>query len=330
MAAAPTNRAVWLCLAATAVLLLGGCGGAGQNLTGGSVPVGGRAITGSAVLPDGSRVVGARVTVRSLPSGAVLHTATTDSSGHFTCSRIPTDADISIVVAAPPTSTMEAVVPQAELAANPVQPLDVGAVTALTTVVAAAIHLERRPAPEDTGGIVANQKPRLDIEAQDAHYSLAMQDQFIRDANSLNAEALTLIVPTANTELAGFAAQPSNDTAAAALNGLLGYLRAAHMRDLHIDSDSRSALIARQLAGTVYSPEVIVGALRTAKVANVTSVQISSASQRERTELTAFSGLGTGITPFEALVIAADLRTNGGLELDQRSLNDFLAQLLSQ
>ncbi len=317
-------------LAVLFVGVLAGCGGVGQSLTGGSVPVGGRAVTGTAVLPDGTALVTAPVTVRTLPSGVVLQTSTTDTAGRFNFMGIPTSGDIDIVVTQPPSNTLEVVVPRSSLSSNPEKPLDVGAITALTTVVAAAIHLEHGPAPEDAPGIVANQQPHLVMQVQDAHYSVEMQKQFIADPHSLDAEALTLIVPTANTELTAFAAQPNSDTASAALNGLLGYVRAAHMRGLHISDSSRTALIAAQLVGKAYSADAIAASLRLANVSNATAAEVSSASVREHTELTVLASLGAGITPFEALVIAADVKTHGGFQLDQHGLDRFLADILKQ
>lgn len=319
-------RALLLCFA----WALAGCGGGSLGLTGGSVPVGGRAVTGAALLPDGTAAVSATVTARSVPSGSVIQTTTTDAAGRFTLTGIPTSGDLSVVVSQPPNKTLEAVVPRDTLMTNPGQPLDIGAVTALTTVVAAAIHLEHGPAPEDSPGIVANQRQHLEMQVHDAHYSIEQQNQFIGDPNSLNAQALTLIVPTANTELAAYATQPNADTASSALNGLLGYVRAAHKRGLHLTDASRTALINAQLAGKVYTPEAIAAALRTAGVTSATSVQVTSASEREHTELTALTALGAEISPFEALVIAADVDTHGGFQLDQRMFDTFLTELLKQ
>ena len=323
------HKTCWICvLVIFSVFALAGCGGGGLGLTGGSVPIGGRAVTGTAVLPDGTAVASAAVAVHALPSGSVIQTSTTDTSGRFTFTGIPTGRDISVVITQPPSNTLEAVVPHATLAANPGTPLDIGAVTALTTVVAAAIHLEHGPAPEDSEGIVANQQMHLMMQVHASHYSIDMQKQFIGDPNSLNAQALTLIVPTANIELAAFAAQPNAETASSALNGLLGYVRAAHKRGIHLSGANRIASIDAQLAGKVYSPDVIAAALRAANVQNATSVQVTSASLREHTELTALANLGAGITPFEALVIAADADTHGGFQLDQRAFDTFLMELL--
>jgi hypothetical protein len=329
MEATPMRRSRWVYLLfLLSLICLGGCGGGALTLTGGSVPIGGRAVSGVVLLPDGAPVVKAQVTVKALPSGSAIQKSTTDANGRFALQGVPISGDISVVVNQPPSNVLEVVVPRATLADHPDQPLDIGSVTALTTVVAEAIHLEHGPAPEDANSIVSNQEGQLTMQVHDAGYSIQTQQQFIRDPNSLMAQALTLIVPTANTELSAFAAAPTSNTASAALNGLLGYVRAAHKRSIHLSSQVRTTLTNAQLSGKVYSPDVIASSLQAAGVQHATAVEVSSGSEREHAELTALGTLGNGITAFEALVIAADVNTNGGFQLDQNDLNRFLAQLL--
>ena len=316
-------------LIAAVCLSPAGCGGgAGLLLSGGSVPVGGRVVTGTAVLPTGAAVANAHVTVRSVPVGTVLQTGATDSNGRFKVLGIPTSGDISIVISQPPANTLEAVVPRMSLTTNPGQPLDIGNVTALTTLVAAALHLEHGPAPEDAHSIVMNQQGHLTMQAHDAGFSVDMQNHFIDDPNSLMAQALTLLSPVANTELTAFAANPSADTASDALNGLLGYVHAPHQRDLHLSDTTRTALINKQLAGTVYTPDSVAAALNSAGGMQFTAAGVSAASQKERMQLAGLANLGTGITPFEALVIAADGNNHGGFQLDQHGMDSFLTNLL--
>lgn len=313
---------------AAACLALSGCGaGSGLLLSGGSVPVGGRAVTGTAVLPTGAPVANAQVTVRSVPDGTVLRTTTTDSGGRFSAVGIPTSGDISVVVAQPPSKTLELIVPRESLMSNTAQPLDIGSVTALTTLVAAAIHLEHGPAPEDAHSIVHNQQGHLTMQAHNAGFSVDMQNHFIDDPNSLMMQALGLLSPVADSELTDFIASPNQDTASDALNGLLGYVRAPHQRDLHLSDATRTALINAQLAGTVYSPDMIAAALNAAGK-NVTAADVSAASQKERMQLPGLANLGSGITPFEALVLAADSTMHGGFQLDQHGMDTFLQTLI--
>ena len=316
--------------AVAAALLLAGCGGGGLGLTGGSVPVGGRAVVGVALLPDGSPAAGSAVAIRSVPAGALLGTSTTDSGGRFTVGNVAADTDLSVVVTQPPSNSLEVLVARPAPGSNTAGPLDVGTVNALTTVVAACLHLEHGPAPEDSHSILANQREHLNMQVRDNGYSVDRQRQWIADPNSLNAEALSLIVPAANTELAAFAANPNMDTASTALNGLLGYVRAAHRRGIRLSDSMRTALINAQLAGRTYAPGTVAAALNTAGVRNATASQVDSASQREHTELSALPSAANGVSPLEALVIAADVDVQGGFQLDQRPLETFLNELLKQ
>ena len=313
------------------LLWLAGCGGGGvaSGLSGGSVPLGGRAVTGTVLLPDATPVANTTVTLRSLTSGQVVQTTSTDNSGRFVATGVPVDSDLDVVVMQPPSNSLEAIIPQSNLASNPGQPLDIGEVNALSTVVAAALKLEQNQAPEDFHSIVSNQHGHLTQEVHGAGYSLETQRQLISDPGSLKAQALTLMVPSANTELTAFVATPNTDTASTALNGLLGYVRAAHEHECHLSGSLRTSLINAQLAGKQYTADMVASALQKPGGPHATATEVSAASQRERSELTALGSLGSGITPFEALVIAADVNTHGGFQLDQRSLEDFLTKLLN-
>lgn len=315
------------------LLLLGiqaGCGGgAGLALSGGSVPIGGRSVSGTVLLPNETPVVNAPVTLLTLPSGQVIQTTTTNSSGQFTAKGVPTTNDVEIVVNQPPSNMLSTVISQSTLAANPGQPLNVGDINAYTTVVAEAIQLEQAPAPEDTSSIVFNQQGDLSNEVYGQNYSVQTLQQLISNPNSLMAQALTLMVPSADTELTTYVTNPNQNTAATALNGLLGYLRAVHGCQFHLIGSLRFSLISAQLTNTVYTPDAIAAALNAAGVPGVTSAQVLAASQRERTNITALSTLGNGITPFEALVIGADIQSNGGFHLSGGALNRYLMTLLN-
>lgn len=320
------------------LVMLTGCGGnIASTLSGGSVPIGGRVVSGTAVLPNTTPAANATVMVRTLASNTLLQTTTTDAQGHFSIDHVPTNQDILFVVLQPSGNQLQTVVLRTDLAANPTQPLNIGNITAITTVVAAAIKLEQERGPEDNDTIPGTQTPHLSHQAMGQNYSLETQNQMITDPNSLQAQALTLLVPTANTELETFVATPNTDTASTALNGLLSYVRCAHSHPLHLSSTLRNSIITAQLAGTQYSPDAIATALQAAGVSHVTATQVSAASQRERTSLTSLSSLSSpsspsspssGITAFEALVIAADVNVNGGFQLDPNSLNVFLTHLL--
>lgn len=312
---------------------LAGCGGGlATTLSGGSVPIGGRAVTGTVVLPSSAPVANALVTLRSIPANTVLLTTTTDSQGRFTASGVPTNGDISVVVNQPPTYTLQAVIPQVNLAANPNQPLDIGEVNAFSTVAAQILKLERAKASDDADSIISNQHGHVTDQVHQHGYSMQQQQQFLSDQDSLNAQALLVIVTTANSELAAFAANPNAQTADTALNGLLGYVRCTHGHETQFSPALRTSLINAQLAGKQYSAAAVAAALPTQGPGpgghHTTAAEVTAASQKERTELTSLASLGSGITPFEALVIGADDRDNGGFGLDQNSLTGYLTRLM--
>ena len=103
------------------LLCLAGCGGGvATTLTGGSVPIGGRAITATALLPDGTPVANATVTVRSLSSGQVLQTTTTECAGPVTTRRRAVDADLDVTIARPSSNSLELVIPAANIRGSPI------------------------------------------------------------------------------------------------------------------------------------------------------------------------------------------------------------------
>ena len=321
--------------AAIAVLLmfafttLSGCGGgAGLTLTGGSVPIGGRVITGSVVLPDSTPATNIVVTVRSLSGGALLQTTTTDSFGRFTATGIPVTSGISIVATQPPSSSLEAIVPLSDLSTNPDRPLEIGNVTALSTLVSAAIRLEQKQAPEDSEDIASGQRDHFNTQVSNSGFSQEAQHQFISDSAVLMSQAQKLFLPVTNMELKSFIANPNSNTASTALNGLLGYVRGAHERETHLKGSLKNGLIASQLSGKTYSPDKIALALQSAGENGASASTVSAASLSERGELSELANLGNGITSFEATVIAADVRAHGGFQLERDSLEKFLNTLL--
>ncbi|MCW3095944.1 MAG: hypothetical protein JWL77_1562 [Chthonomonadaceae bacterium] len=321
------------CIAKLTVLALlfclVGCGGA-TSLTGGSVPIGGRAITATVLLPNGTPAANATVTVRTLSSGTVLQTATTNAMGQFTTSAVPVDADLDVVVTQPPTNTLELVIPHNTITGQPNQPFDAGQITALSTLVAAAIKLEQQAAPENPNGIAGNQVPSLMAHVNDQNFSESDQQTFISDPNSLHNEALTVLGPTANAELAAFNANPTTDTATAALNGLLGNVRVGHDRGgVHLSSTLQTALINAALNHKQYTTDAVAAALQFAARQPVTAAQVMTASQKERGDLPALAASGAGISPFEALAIGGDSDPHGGFQLDQNGLNSYLTYLLN-
>jgi hypothetical protein len=305
-----------------------GCGGIGNSLTGGSVPTGGRNVTGVAVLPNSTPAGNATVEVRSLPAETLLQQAETNSQGQFTVTGIPTGTDIDITISLPPQNVLQVIVPQSTIASGAGPTVNIGSITATTSIVAAAIILEQMNAPQDATGIIANQTMSLTVEVQGRHFSQNMQNQFIGSRTNINAQAASLMGPVANAELTAMNQSLSQTTASSALYGLLGYVRGAHSRDFQMPANLKQSLINAEVAGTEYSANTVANALQQAGVQQVSAQQVMAASAKERTELTALAASGSSISPFEAFVIAADVNTDGGFQCDQNTLNKFLSNLL--
>ena len=322
-------RCLWKRTIPAILLGLAGCGTA-TTLTGRSVPIGGsRAITAIALLPNGTPVVNAVVTVRSLSSGAVLQTTATDASGRFTTGAVAVDADLDVVVMQPPTNNLELVIPRVGITGQPDQPFDAGQITALSTLVAAAIKLEQAASPEDANRIAANQAPSLTARVHGEGFSEDDQQRFISDPVHLRDQVLTLLGPTANDELLAFAANPTTDTATAALNGLLGNVRAGHGEGAHLPDDLRTALIAAELNRKVYTADAVAAALQASSGQSFTAAQVMQASQKERGDLPALAAYGANISVFEALAIGGDSDPHGGFHRDRNGLSDYLNYLLN-
>lgn len=311
------------------LLCLIGCGGTGNSLTGGSVPIGSREITATVLLPDGNPVTNATVTVRTLTSGTLLHTTTTNAQGQFTTAAISVAADLDIRVTQPPSNNLELVIPHAAITGQPNQPFDAGQITALSTLVATALRLEQQAAPEDANGIAGNQAPNLYAHVHDQNFSQSDQMRFISDPDSLRNQALMVLRPTADAELAAFLANPTTGTATAALNGVLGNLRVGHGQGAHLSSSLQSALITAALNHKQYTPEAVAAALQATSGQPVDVSQVTAASQQEHLELPSLTAFGTGISPFEALAIGGDSDSHGGFQLDQNGLKNYLTYLLN-
>jgi hypothetical protein len=263
-----------------------------------------------------------------MPTGSSIGNTHTDNSGVFTLHNVPANADVDIIIRPAGGGQLEIVIPRATLGAGG-GPLDIGDVDANSSLVAAALRLEQAPAPEDSDSIVGNQQSILDDQVKNGNFSQQQQNEFINNPGSLNAQALTLMVPAANASLLALQQHPGQSTASAALNSLLGYLRAAHARDFHMNQGLRQTLLNAAASGTVYTPTQVSAAFQSAGIQGVTPAQVTAASTRERTELTGLSTAGGNISALEAMVIAADVNSNGGFQCNQNAITNFLQALLS-
>lgn len=322
-------RTVCMLLALALLAALSGCGGGGGlSLTAGSVPLGGRVVTGLVLLPSGAPAAGTDVQLKTFPEGKVIGSSITDADGRFALVGVNVITDLNVVITGRSFLNIETLIARSEI--SDTGGLDFGSVDARSTLVAAALRLEHARAPEDAALVIASQKIALAQQAAARTLSELTLEQVITDQSSRNAEALTLITPTANDQLKQFAADPSRANAERALFAVLGYLRAVHARDVHLTAAARTALLDAQTAGVVYNGAAVASALQAAGVRSPTATQVEASSVRARFDLDGLGAYGPSITPLEALVIAADIKTSGGFELSRTSLPIFLAKLPSR
>ena len=310
----------------------GGSGGGGDlsslSLSGGSIPTGGGSVKGLAVLPSSQPLTGSSVTVRALATAqTVPATPTFNADGSFVIRGLPVAQDLELVFQQTGGATLKVIVPAALIPAASAQPVDIGTVSALTTVVAQCLEQETLQNPDQEAEIVAGQLGPLTSSLGGEHQDDGQQDQEIHDGNQLTAAAITLIDATTNAELQALASTPSRQTADAALDGLVGRIGGMRGVRVHLSAAQHSALITAQLAGTIDSPAALASDLSSAG-ATVTAGTVAAADATQRNQLTGWADLGPGITSFEALAIATDTTQDGGLTLSQAATDQFLNDLL--
>jgi hypothetical protein len=308
------------------IACLCGCGGGGLGISGGSIPVG-RAITGTALLPNSQPVPDGTVSVVTLPAGQVLSTTSTNSSGTFQTANVPSTSDVIVVVKRPSGTTLKTVVSRSTLAANPGTPLNVGQINATTTLVCDAIEQEAGLLSGDTSNIVSNQVGHLKHEADNRHDDEEEQEHQINDDPYRHGHARDLIQTAANSELDDLASNRTTTNANIALGGLIGSVAVLKNSAITPTSGKQTSLVAAQVAGTTYSNATVAAALRAAGVSNANDSAAQNASQKIRRIYPALGRFGTAITPFEAFLIAALPTSQDGFQLDQAHLDTFFTAL---
>ena len=133
----------------------------GLSLSGGSIPTGGGgSIKGLAVLPNAQPLTGATISVRALATGqAVAGSPVLNPDGSFTITGVPVGQDLEVVLQQASGATLKVVVPRTLLPSPSPQAVDIGTVTALTTVVAQSLELETSQNPDQTPQVVSDQTP---------------------------------------------------------------------------------------------------------------------------------------------------------------------------
>lgn len=306
------------------LVLSAGCGGGGGGLaiSGGSIP-GGGTIKGLIALPNGQPMTNPVVTVKTLTTQqSVAVTTTYQPNGSFTITGAPTNQNL-VVVFNQSSTTLKASVSKSQFTG--VTTVDLGTVNAVTTVVAQSVEEETTHSPEYENEIV-NQKPRLTTQKEDEGEGESELEQEINSSTALDNAVKTLIKTTANTELAALSSSNTTANAQTALVGLIGYVEVVNGGSDDLSAASFSTLVTAQTAGKKYTPAQIVTALAAAGVTTTTTA-VSAADTQQRSALTSFASFGTGITPFEAFVLAAKPVSAGGYGLGSTATTQFVNAL---
>jgi len=277
-------------------------------MSGGSIPIGDEAISGTAVLPSGQPLTSAVVSASVVSSGQTVPvTSTLDTSGNFriVLSAQTQDLQLTFVSA---SGTLQTVVPGSTLSTTAVD--NIGSVTALTTIVAAAIRTEVTGNVDAPATIVSTQlTPLISVDAQ-AGGSQAQQTAAITSAPALSAAANNLITLAANAELTSIDQTPTTGTATIGLDGVLGYVVASGGAVPALNPGQRNKLIVFQSVRHKHTPTDIVSALGVAGVSTDANT-VSAKDQVQQGNLPAFSAFG-GVTTFEAVAIGSNPASHGG------------------
>ncbi len=301
---------------------LTGCGGGSNSLSGGSVPTGGDTLTGSITLPDGAAVPAATVTACQLSTGDPITVTANASAGSFTVKNVPTTDDIELTFVNN-GNTFRVIVSQWQLTNSTT--VAVGDVTALTTVVAACIDQEVSAGFDQSSSIVATQISTLMYQVTKRDESQQQQQLDLTNPSDLQHDANATMGASANAMLAALASSPSTQTARPALDAILAYIVASGGTVTRPARQETSALVAEQAAITILTPAQVSSDFAAAGV-TVNAAQVSTADQQQQEDLPSWTLFG-GITPYEALVIAANPTSTGGFQLNSKQLSAFIAAL---
>jgi len=310
-------------------MLLGGCGGGGGlSLSGGSIPPG--TIKGFAVLPNAQTVTAAAVTARVISTTQSLTVNTTfNADGSFTVKGLPAATDVAVTLQDSAGHILRTIVPHTLIAAGSSTPVNIGNVTAPTTVVATALQAEGFFDPGRVQDVVTGQTAPLTQSVARQNFTQAQQFQIITDTSTLAQTVNTVIKDTANAELTQLAAAKDTATASLAVDGLSGDIRVRRVGSVKISSALRGQLIQKQVAGSSYTAGGLVSILSSIGV-TVTEEAVAAADQSQRTQLPAFNALNARITPFEALAIVTSPTSAGGLQLSDVQTTAFITALVNR
>ena len=319
-------RKTLVLVAASLVAILSGCASAG--LSGGSIPTGGGggSLFGALLLPNGQAPVSAHGAPTSLVTGsAVTGIVLVSSNGTFTATGLPTNADLVLTFHDGAGDTLKTAVPVQELTGSVGKPINVGTVTALTTVVAASLELENAHGSGDVSELVSTQFSELNANVNGEGEDEQEQEDDVTNSTYLASAAQTLISITVNAEIGTLAGEATNQTAVAVLDGLIGQATSSGGSAVTLSTTQRSTLVAQQLANVSLTPTQIAAYItKTGGTATPQAVEAADAAQRRA--VPNWSNLGSSITPFEALAIAIG-SPGAGFHLTQAQINAYLASV---
>lgn len=318
------RRASMTIALASAALWAAGCGGAGLGLSGGSIPTG--TIVGNISLPSGQPATSATVTANLVSTGqSVAVTSSVNTSGGFWVTGVPLSTDVEIEFQTP-SGTLSTIVPASAVTGS--APVNIGVVSAQSTVVAAAIESDVSNQIDAPAEIVTSQLPALDAGAAAAAGSAVEQGREITSSSALSSAVVRLSIIAADSEIANVAKSPNQTTAQISLDGVFGYIGETGGTIPPLTSTERSDLIASLAAGKTHNSSDIVSDLEDVGV-STNSTDFTKADQYQRSQITAFSQF-SGISALEALTVAAGPKSAGCYDLPGSQLEKFVDQIIEQ
>lgn len=322
-------KSIALILPALLSILNSGCSGgggvSGMSISGGSVPLGGGGtVTGNIVMPSGQPVTNANVSVITASSNTSIQAnSVIDSKGNFTVTTSSPINDDIIITFTSDTKTFKTVVPSSSFTQS--QSIHIGTVNAFTTIVASAIIKEIGLKINAPSMIISGQQSYLNGSVPHAAGLPQQQLAALTDPIALKISTNRLLIDTANAELTSLSANLNETMANTALDGTLGYISATGGSVSALTANQRKILVSNQVAQISHSSNDIATALIDSGV-TADPTLVDDADNYQRTNLNAFYNFN-GLTPYEAIVIAACPANAGGFSLDQTHMDQFINKI---
>lgn len=308
---------------AIALVATAGCGGAGLGLSGGSIPTG--TVTGKLALPSGQAPSNPTTTATEVDTGQSLTVrAELTPSGTFTITGVPVSTDVELTFISG-SNTLKTVIPATEVTST--TPVDIGSVDDATTVAAVAIETEIAAGIDDAATIVSTQFSICAINQGNSGETVNQQNDDIDDPTARKNSANRLIAASFNFEIGNVFAGPSPQNENVAIDGVLSYALETGGTAGRLSTTERQGLVNAEEKLTNYSSTQVAAALMAAGVAT-NAAAVVTADLAQRKSISGFTGFG-GISPLEAVAIAACPSSAGGFNLTSTQLSAFVDSLTS-